>query len=286
MLKLNINGKRIKIPSSFNEINLEKGMEIMDIITKENLTLNDKILIISILTGFNLSFVKEFEESTIDLIYSKLNLEVENTELLYFPVFKLSKTKFGLLNLDKITLHEWETIQFLLNNNDNIFKCLDLLCCIFFRPIEQYNKSFKNILFNIILNIFYKNLVPLQLKSYVVEDLKEDHFKYKDLFRIKLSFNFGLSVVNFIGNLNLKYKDEYPQLYYNETEETNDEEKSEKPKKSFEDIWGFYHIINSISENIFEKDEWRKRDVTEFFKYMCYLKDKNLKEKLETMNNG
>jgi len=279
MITLIINNKKVKMPNKLSEIKLSEGIQILEMISDKEPDLNIKKSIISLLSKLSIDVIKHIKEESIIEIYDKFEFsKEEELELTYYPIFKLNGVKFGMIDFDNINVKDYADIEFWLNEGEYPFSYMGKLMSYVFKPIHRENKSFKNILINIINRIRYKNMVPLSLTKY---KLKESDEEYENLFLDNLDFNFGYAILSYIYTFKMNIKNEYKLLFKTDEEidqELNDPLRATKHEKSFTDIWGMYSIINDISENLFERDAWFNKPLRELYKYLSYNKQKKLIE--------
>lgn len=278
MVNIIINKRtKIKMPNKASEISLIKGIQIYEFVDekKDKLNFTDKVFIISLLSGIDVKVLKLFGEPQIDLIYSKIEV-VRDTFKIFFPLtFKLKNKEYGLIDVENMTVREMSEIDFYLKEGQIGISNIPELMSILYRPIKRKIKSPFNILINIIFRLKYKNIIPVSFKHYEVEDFEDKHLKNKELFLKHCDFSFGVGALNLIHSFKLKLKDEYKLLYKVEDEDTEEETKKQL---EFSEIWGDYHTICEISQNIFERDAWYKKPVKEYYKYLVYKKQKFLYE--------
>lgn len=280
MLTLKINNHRIKMPNLASEISLDKGCQIMELVVEKEPTLNSKIAIISLLSKLDVSvIIKHFEEDSINLIYDKIEL-ITPKRVKFYKTFELDKTKYGLIDFDNITVEEWGDIEFWLNQGDTWYTHLADVILIMFRPIKSRKNTLNNVFKNISSRLFFKVLKPLWIKCYKVVPFTQDLYRNKTTFMDKLDFEFGYGVLNYLNEFKSILRKEYPLLYMTDEqfEELKKEEEIEEKQLVFSEIWGYYHLVSEVSENLFERDAWYGKPLREFFKFLSYTKQKNLYE--------
>jgi len=297
MFNLKYKDKIIKCPSYPHEISLEKGMAIHYIRTHTDdvLLIQDKRDIISLLTNLSITVVNLWDDKTIENIFSKIHL-FEEQKLITYDVFKLGKTKYGLIDFDSMTLREYEEILFYLNQGESSFDFIDKLCCLSYRPITHMLKTKRNILYNVILRIKYRTLIPVTYKEYKVKAFHEQYDENIEEFRKKLDYRFALTLFSLINEFNKRLANEFKVIFGNEDvdkedKELSDEEQSEeykeeiKKKDTIGNRWGFYHILSTIcNDDIKMMEHWRKKPIKEFFVHLTYITQKQYDEYLRNKN--
>ena len=281
MQDLIYNGKLIKrIPNNLSEINLNMGIQIMEALGNEKPDLGTKASIIALLSDQEPDYVIDiYGAQNIDIIYSKLEFNFEKEIIIRFlKTFKLKGTNFGMMNYETMTVREYAEIEFWLNEGEYPFSYLAEMMTIIFRPISRGNRSLKNILRNIYSKIRWRSVSPRNYLDYQIEDPNDKYLKYADDFLEHIDFNFGYGVLNHYMEYKNKLRKEYQILFKTDDQienELEDEFKAER-EKEFADWWGYYHLVNECSENIFERDAWYQKPLREFFKYLSYNKQKSL----------
>ena len=269
---------KIKMPQRLDEIPLEQGIQIMELIGDEEPSFVLKVSIIAMLSGLDAGRLAKIKPEVINTIFNHLEIGDKREILLRFmKTFSLKKKEFGILDFDNITVREYGEIEFWMGEGDYSFSKLAEMMCVIFRPIKRRNKSIKNILLNTKNKIFFKTLIPLSCKRYEIEDYKDDHLKNKELFMEHLDFNFGYSVLQYVLKFKVQLRDEYTSLFKSDEQlelERDDPMPGDPNIKDFADIWGFYHIIDEFSADIFERDRYWKMPLREFYKYLTYRKQK------------
>lgn len=275
MIQLIFGKTIIKIPSEFNEVSLGKGVELIQYIQKDVITRNDKIVVISTLINAEPKLFRQVTDTTIDEVYNNLTfLKNDITDKIFFPSFKLNKIIYGFTDFSTLTVHEYADIEFYLTEGSFPLENLDKIISILYRPIINKKQSFKNILKNITLTILYKNFIPKIYNSYKIKDYSERSLLNAQMFSDKLSMDFGIAVFNYMNQLKQEIHDDYPTLFKQiiSTEDSDqyDPPTNEPRPKTFAENWGLYHIVSTLSDSLFERDEWYKRPIRELFTYITY----------------
>lgn len=288
MIKIEFNGNIIEIPSNPDEISLEKGLNIHYIWSNQEHNFETEKEVLFILTNLDLCY-KLSGFSIIDIIKRLNLLDFKEIEIIYYPTFKLKGICYGLHKLKQLNVKEYMDLEHYLNQGEDPLEHLDKICSILYRPIKIKNNSIKNILYNIRNSLKYRYIKPLLYKNYEIEDYDEKHLKNSDLFKEKFSYTMGISA--FI-NYNL-YKEglkkEFPPLFKQESKEEDPYAEREaayikehKIGKSFEERWGFYHILMELVPDLSERILWEKRDIKELLKLLVY---QNIKTNIQNQIN-
>jgi len=278
MITLGLYGHKIKMPSELNEITLDKGIQIMGAFDQEPIpSLNTKMAIISLMSNIPVLSIANWDDETIAAIWSKLPFERDMLEVNHLLCFKLKGTLYGMKTLDSLTVKELAQIDFYLNEGDTAYQYLGHIIATLFRPITLKNNSLKNILRNITIKLFIKGVSPRIYDKYEIEPLTDNSEELAETFLYNLDFNFGYSLINAIYDYKREMRDAYPILFKVEEEVKDEEEEVEEKNDTpeFEDIWSWYHLVTSVSKDLFEREAWWERPVTHFYKYLSYLKQQN-----------
>lgn len=280
----------LKVPNKLEEISILKGKEIMGILDKSNFKPNTiaKTTIISILANVPFAVIDKIDNEGIDKIYELLPFNTKTIYGRYWDTLVINGELYGRCNMDRLTVKEFAQIMFYLGEGDTPYEYLGEVLSTLYRPVISKNKSWSNILRNIKYKILYRGAVRREYKSYEIEPLNDFHTDKAELFERKLDFNFGYSIVNsLIYNYSEQLKKNYPLLFKVEEEKVEQEVEEEEVKEDtpeFDQIWGLYHQVASISNSLFEREAWFERPLTHFMKYLAYLKQLNAYQKIE--NNG
>lgn len=278
MIILKIGKHKIKMPNKVSEISLEKGIQIMNLLLEHTPTSQDKIAIISLLSNLDISIISQFSENSIEKIYSKIEFINGNFFVPIYKTFKLKGTVYGLVDFDDLTVNEYADIDFYIEEGTDIYENLDKIMAILYRPVKSKTQTLKNILLNIILNLRFKVVKPIQYKKYEIIPYKDD--KHSSIFLKHTQFEIGFGAIHEYFKFKEQLQKEFKLLF--KTEEQMEEEKTLPDKKEFHEIWGYYYVINEISKDIFERTEWWNRNIRELMKYLTFMKQKTLTE----MRNG
>ena len=288
MLTIKHNGKIIKrIPNKLSEIPLEQGIQILDVLGKDEPDMITKISIIAMLGDLDVNSMINWYPESIDAIFDNLEINQKNECYLgFYRTFKLNGTHYGLADYDEFTLHEYAEVEFWLEQGDNYYSHIGEIMAVLFRPIKRKNKNLKNIFINIYQSLkkpkfLYKDpqLVMQSWKNYEIEEYEDKYLFNAEDFQKFVDFNFGYAVVKHFLDWRQKLRGEYILLFKSEEQlemELEDELTPNERELEFADWWGYYHLINQVSENLFERDAWYKKKLREFYKFLSYNKQKSL----------
>lgn len=283
MITINLFDKEIQLKTNIGLMTIADGIDVFNILNLDDPTNHDKLKLLSILSDLDVFTLQKLKITNLDEVFIELKDLSEYTSFNYnFECFKFNKKIYGFINLNNLTVEEFEDIEFLLNDEEYEFENLSKVLCILLRPIHLKNRSIKNILYNIRNKLIFRKIIPLNFKKYLVEKYTHKHLDHSHRFDDIMSF--GLA--SYFFKKYTDYRSNLISTYFRDfIKEDEDDEEEPKPKikkpKTFEETWGIYHLINSISSSIFEKDEWRKRPITELFKYLVYTKALKIKEDKE-----
>jgi hypothetical protein len=284
MIKLNIEGKELKVPNKLKEIPLYRIQEIYSMSKDmKEYSYNDKIILCSTIFGLEPNIFFNISEDSINQIFSNINFLNNTEEEIYFTkTFNLKGTNFGLTDLNTLSVYEYVEIESIINESDTPFESLDKIISVLCRKIVKKNKTIRNILFNVITKLMFKGIIPKSYSKYIIKKYEDSDLDNAEYFGRNMDAAFGMAIFNMYIEYKKDMQLKYPNIFVNsviskEDKDQYDEEPDEPLKKaeSFETIWGLYHVIDSISSNIFERDEWYKREIKELFTYMTYTYQKN-----------
>ena len=279
MINLKIGKHKVKMPSKLSEIPLYKGLEIMGFLQDKEPSLLDKISIISLLSDLDVDIICLFEDRSIEKIYDRLEFSKREVQTKFLSSFKLNGTVFGLKNFNEMTVKEWGDIEFWIQEGETPFIYLANILSVVYRPIIFKKRTVKFILNNILNRILYRKVIPKRYKSFEIEPLNDKHILNADRFETDIDFSFAWGILLYIYEYTQDLKSQYPSLFRTDEELEEIEKdplKGDPDIKEFGDIWGMYHVVLSVSENIFERDAWLEKPLKEFYKYLSYLKQKNI----------
>lgn len=270
MIKLRIGKHTRSMPNLFREIPLWKGSQIMEYL-KPNPSIEDKVLMISLLSDIDPLIIKDFTDESIDTIWSKTDFHKELIQTTFYKSFALKGQLYGLIDLDNLSVKDYGDIEFWLKEGESPFSYLDKIIEVCYRPVVHKNTSSKNILINIINKLRFKTVVPKIFKHYTLGEQKE----VADLFREKLDFSFAYGIINYIFQSFSKLKTEYKLLFPEKIEDEYEGTAKDK-EKDLPEIWGLYFVIDSVSDNLFERDAWMNKPIRELFKYLTFKKQQSI----------
>ena len=281
MIKLKVNDNILNIPNEYSEIAISTGIEVLEFVKDSSkLTINDKIAIISSLSKAQIETIQLFSDKTINEIYSNLNFIHKNEHLLrYIPTFKLDKTIYGVVDFKHLTVHEYADIEFYLTESEYPLQYLDKILTVMYRPIINKKQTIKDILINKGIKLFFKNVVPQLYESYTIKKYSEEDNERNELFGKRLDMGFAIAAFNVLISEREKINAQYPTLFKQPIKE-EDKDQYDDPEltkdriKPFEQVWGLYHAIASISNSLFERDAWKEKTIYEFFTYLSYFYQK------------
>ena len=295
MLKVKYKDDIIKVPSTVEEISLNKGLNIQHIWRKQEHDLITKRELLTILVPSE--FWSFLDEPSIDSIISNLSiLNLDDVKhLIAYNVFELNNIKYGLHPLDKLSVKEYADIEFYLTYGEDVIDYLDEVCNILFRPLKTLNTSTVNILNNKVSDIQYKNFRPIIATNYSIVEYSTEMVTNSILFKENLNFSLCLYALYKYIEFKNKLISEFPPLFitenkeidpFEEQEKAYSEEHKEEFTKSFEETWGFYHILNELAPTLSEQMIWLNKDIREFFKYLVYHNEKQKNNQKLNQNNG
>jgi hypothetical protein len=290
MIKLRIKGKEFKVPSEANEVSINTGVQVLELIANKEPSYIDKLTIISTLSGIEVAVLQEMTDETITQIYNRINfIKNDNQNLFVFNAFTLSGKAYGLIDFSKMTVLEYSDIEFYIAEADYPLQNLSKILSIIYRPIISKKQSWKNILINRLVKVIFKNVIPQIYKSYKIKEYKD--VDNEELFGNKIDMALGLGVFQLLIQNRQKIAEEFYTLFNVEKtpEEDKDqydpEEMHKKPGKSFEQVWGMFSCIKLMSSSIIEFDYWMSKPIREFFKHFTYRNQLILIENEKIRNN-
>jgi hypothetical protein len=205
MINLEFNDKKYKLPTSFDEVNIETYSKIISL--DKNLSDKERdIKIICLSTGIDEDIVRRIKMEQMMLIQEKLAFMFEIKKFELIERFKIDGVEYGFdynLDLDKIPFSEyWDLKDY--SKPEIVNDSIHIIMAILYRPIIK-DKKFK---------IFNKNT------EYKIIDYNsdEDILKRAELFKTKLTMDKALGgmvffsifysaiFLNTMGNYGIKLK--------------------------------------------------------------------------------
>jgi len=274
MLNLIYGKRKIRVPNRLVELPLYKGIEIFDHLQKiKEPGLPDKISIISLVSGLDVDILMDFTEETIEEIWRKMEISKDNFTCNYFSLFSLDGQLYGLKDFKDLTVREYADIEFYLSEGDTPFSNIHKILGVLFRPVVYKKRTLKNVLKNIIIGLFYRNVKPIDLKAYRISEYNEAETADEEFLK-RLDFSFGYGVLLAVTKYINSIKENYPILF--RERETEEAEEGDNRFLEFEEIWGFYHLLHSITSGVIERDIWLGKPIKELMTYLSYLKQKSI----------
>ena len=283
MLNLNILGRKWKCPNQLNEISLDKGIQIVELLEEGEPDIPKKMAIISLLSGMSIDSVMNFEDKSVERIYSKLDFVKEGIRVEIPKTFRLGRTTYGLVDFDNLSVREYGDMDFWVEQGPTPFSNLHKIMSIAYRPIAVKKRSLKYVLRNAIWRILHKGVIPVRYGEYEIEELDDRHEENAQEFLYRLDFAFGYGVLLKLYELSTVLRENYSILYPTDEQAKEMREIEDDGMKEFGSIWGIYHVLVSIADSLGERDLWMKRPIGELYKYLSYLKQKSI---YESRNNG
>lgn len=290
MITLNIYEKKLKVPNILKEIPLYRIQELYSMLKDDgNYSYDEKLVLCATVFGLEPNIFYGIKPDSLDDIFSNiLFLNDKPEELYYTRIFNLKGITYGIINYDELTVYEYMELEDILKNSDTPFENIDKVLAVLCRRVIAKKIKVKNILYNIIYKIKYRNIVPKVYEDYKIKQYEEKDLQNDEVFGLNMDAAFGIAILNSYIEFKKQLQKDYPTIYEQpipiEDKDQYDEEPIIKQGKSFEEIWGLYNILDSISSNIFERDEWRKRNIKEFLTYVTFSYAKQ--QQLNKMNNN
>jgi len=289
MIELIVNKKtKIRVPSKFKELRLSAGVEVIKYYgeKEDNLTLDDKIIIISTLCNLEPDIFMGMTAQTIEDVFKHLEFfKKEEQTFMFFKSFKLNGTVYGLLDYDKLTVHEYADIDFYLSEGEHPLENLDKIMTVLFRPIVNKKQSVIFILKNILSSVFFKGIIPKEYRSYEIKEYSENDANTAQIFGRDMDMGFAIAAYQNMLAERIKISDDFPTIFKSEISEGDkdqyDEETPGTPKnkgKSLGEIWGLFHYVSELSNSLDERERWYKKHIREFFTYLSYHNQKTEEE--------
>lgn len=290
MFLIKVKNKTLKVPNRLSEIPLYKGIEIINIFKESHVqSYDEKLAIISSLTELDPVIFANISEKSIDDIFNHIKPIFFKDQFMTLKTFLFNDELFGVMDFDKMTVLEFIDIELNLKQNNN-FNDIHNFLAIICRKVVRKNNNIKNILNNIKLRIFIKNIVPQIYKSYVIKEYDaEDIQKNSYLFNIKMDAESALGLyfqyMDFRNKLINNFKNLFERVDIPEEDKDQyDEVPIFKKPYDFEEQWGLYSTLCNVSSSVMEIDYWKKKNIKEFLLYLSYLKEKNEQAMIERRN--
>ena len=280
MLKQKINGHYYNLKNDLRDINLNEARELFGMY-KDNAS---KIDIISLSSNIPFHLLLNMKDEHIDFLYKKLTFLIY--DIPYSDFFKLKGRIFHLIDFEKLTIRDYEEIEYYLLNVKNEYESLHRIINVLIKEVKC-TSFFNNFLVNILYiknRMFQKIMVPLTLKKYRCLEYNDN----ADLFDKYFDAHYALSIYQRFSTWENEIIKEYGII--DEADVITDEErknltleqKSKLAKLEYNPFkqWGIYHIICHLSNSLSERDLWREKTPRELLKYLKYV---NLKDKIENV---
>jgi hypothetical protein len=273
MFNIEINNKTYKGFSSLSEMSFKRTRLIFGLL-KEKQDLETKQEIVSLFTDIPSEIILCLKEEDADKLISRLNLNIFK---ILMPL-QIDDKVFDIIDFDKLTVEEYGEIEYFLLNYPNEYEVLNKIVNLIYKEV---NKNHKNILYNMKLKLFFKNIVPYKLDKII---FKKEQTNNEELFDNRLDGAIGLGIYNAFNEWRFKLAKEYPDIWG--TQDKTDEDEEIYEYKSIFYKWGIYSQVWTLSNSLIERDAWHKKNIRDFLKALSYYIILQEEEKIKNRANG
>lgn len=272
MFKFKVEGQIYQLPQTPYEVAYSQGIQIRELEkTFGGINYGYKLNVLQMLSGCDR--LGEVVEEEINAIFNGLPLFSGDAGVMISEVILMNGKKYGLINLDEITLQEWMDIENLLSNADDMHAVSSSLAAILYRPICSVKKSRITRLINLRIRFLKSKFIkPYACLDYEVKgyDLKESDSRVDE---VEKCFSWGHAVsclayyINWKQDLAKRY-----HLVFPEPEPKKEGEEEEiKKAPTMGEIWGAYHQLGLMTERDLEKiNYYKSRPMNEVMYLLSY----------------
>lgn len=273
---VNLFGKKYKVPEHPSEISFGDYISINTYIAdKKQIVYEDKVAILALLTKCPFDDLQMVIEDDINMLFSKIKYIHKPVEVRTLKTFNLNGTWYAISNLNNLSVKEYVDIDYYFRQGETVYENLDHIFAIILRKAITKNKSIKDILIYI-KGMFKKDRI-FRSKSVVKEyEAYEDSNieDYSDLVYNHFSAEEAIYLLQLVNEMRSAIVKEY-NMIFEAAEENTEDNKNEK--LSVEEIWGWYHTLNSLTDNDKQKlDYWYGCPIKDLLTHLAYRKQYNI----------
>jgi hypothetical protein len=264
MVILNIKDRKINLPTLGSEIPFTTGEDI-HWAWQETASVENKISILSMLTGLPPEIVNKIDDNSLSVCWNKIDF-ISRPSARWISTFRLHGCDYGYFNPEEMTVREYGDIDYCLSNQD-----WGGVLSIVYRPII-YKKSVNYI--NTVRRLIYRPVVPIHYDYYEVQPYIPDTNKQLASY---LTWDIGLAAVIKTLDWKRKLSSRFPHLF----EEPGQEEQEDMDPSTpgLGETWGIYAVLAELTNGLkSEMDLWLTKPIQEFFVYWSYMVHKNKKQ--------
>ncbi len=198
MIKVKLKDETYEMPTKFEEIPLNKYMEIIGI--DKDTTDTDRLSkILSILTEISLDDIKDININHVGAMSNHIQFLFKKTNHLLVEQVKIDNKWYGFnKNLKNLTFGEYIDLEEM-SKGEKLNINLNVLMALLYRPIKRKHKETH--LKKFIENYIYKKDDDYEIEDYESEELR----KRAELFKNKMKMNVVLGAMFFFTILKLMY---------------------------------------------------------------------------------
>lgn len=277
MINLNIKGARYSLPQTHYEITHTQGLKIRELEKVfGGINYGYKVNVLEMLSGCDR--LKEVVKEEINTIYDHLPLFSDKVSVQLPGVVLMNEKRYGLVDLDNISLQEYMDIEQLFNNTDDYYSIASSLSAILYRPISVVKHSFTTRILNLRLKTFKTQFIkPYAHVSYNIEDYNLNASGER-VEEVEECFSWGhcLSCLSYYLNWKNKLAEKFYLVFPKSDKEEEQANTQEKKILGIGEIWGMYHQLALMTDrNLKEIDYYESRPVMKVMKHLSYCVQDN-----------
>lgn len=277
--------KLYKIPLSMNEVDINTGIQILNILDykiPENVKYRR---VISLMCNIEMSELSKVSDVMIEAIYPSIDNILKDCKLPIFNVIGGDKRHFGLVDVSELTVRQEMGIMSAMSRGSNCIEAGVLLMDTLYRPVKL-NRS------DAIKSKIFNKLPLLNLKAinigvkYDITDIEEDLTAY---YSENISSGYALALYSATVGIESALHKEFPDIFptkesrrdngLDEEEEKLKDNKTKSKVISVSESWGLYDTLCNIcgdDKKLF--DYWLNKPIREFYTYVSYRIQKSKEE--------
>ena len=271
MFKFKVDNQSYQLPQTPYEVTYKQGLKIKELEkTFGGINYGYKLNVLKMLSGCER--LGEVVEEEINLIFKSLPLFGQDLDIAISDTILMSGKKYGLINLDKISVQEFIDIEELLRNSIDLYDVSSSLSAIVYRPISVVRKS----LITRILNLRLKFLKNRFIKPYACRDYEVNGYDLEESDRrVKLveeQFSWGNAIACLAYYMAWKNKIAKTYFLVFEPEDTEEQQGDEEDKSpTMGDMWGMENQIQYYSGgDPVQIDRFKSWNIRKFLRYLSY----------------
>lgn len=298
MIRIRFKKDKYYLPDISNELPIGKYIQIKDLTEKEELTLNEKKSLFSILMDTSVTSFNGIDDEWFNVLYNNISYLTNNekeTRYLKNNYFTLNKELYMLIDLEKLTVLEYiDLTLLLLQKEDKVVNNMEEILNILIRKVtNRPKKSLYKYIINKVANKY--NDANKEYKFYIESDILEHTNYVNNIGKIEnniwnyLPYTVALEIIKVTLTYLYSIIAQYPLVYgmaddkmqaeqYNRDKHKESysiyKEKDEDKTKS--NPYGLYASLSNICDDDKIKiDYWLKKPFKELLSHFTYIIYKN-----------